>query len=226
MADTLNSLLNLFSKTPFTPLNVHAQKVVDTVEKMDEAIRGYIDGDEQKAESLYQEISSLEHEADKVKHSIRENLPSSQPVDRADILSFLTQEDDVANSAEMVAQMLAMKMVKMPSSVSNILLKMDREVLLTVKEHVAATGRIVDILDNGSVTKEYEEIQALIDKVDGQKHSVDVIRLDAMKAIYDHEEELGMVGAYHLLEVVKELGWVAEHAESASNKLRLMTARR
>jgi predicted phosphate transport protein (TIGR00153 family) len=226
MADTLKPLLNLFSKSPFTPLNVHAQKVVDTVEKMDEAIRGYIDGDEKKAESLYQEISSLEHEADKVKHSIRENLPSSQPVDRADILSFLTQEDDVANSAEMVAQMLAMKMVRMPLSVSNILLKMDREVLLTVKEHVAATGRIVDILDNGSVTKEYEEIQALIDKVDGQKHSVDVIRLDAMKAIYDHEEELGMVGAYHLLEVVKELGWVAEHAESASNKLRLMTARR
>jgi uncharacterized protein Yka (UPF0111/DUF47 family) len=47
-----------------------------------------------------------------------------------------------------------------------------------------------------------------------------------MKTIYAHEKELGCIGVYHLLEVVKELGWVAEHAESASNRLRLMTARR
>jgi len=205
---------------------MHAGRVVDTVEKMDEAIRAYIDGDQPRVESLYQEISSLEHEADKVKHSIRENMPSSQPVDRADILSFLTQEDDVANSAEMVAQMLAMKMVTMPAPVRDILLKMDNNVLLTVREHVAATGRIVDILDNGTVSKDIGEIQELIDKVDARKHSVDVLRLEAMKAIYGHEKDMGMVGAYHLLEIVKELGWVAEHAESASNRLRLMTARR
>jgi hypothetical protein len=226
MADPLKPIFNLFSKAPFEPLNMHAGRVVDTVEKMDEAIRAYIDGDQPRVESLYQEISSLEHEADKVKHSIRENMPSSQPVDRADILSFLTQEDDVANSAEMVAQMLAMKMVTMPAPVRDILLKMDNNVLLTVREHVAATGRIVDILDNGTVSKDIGEIQELIDKVDARKHSVDVLRLEAMKAIYGHEKDMGMVGAYHLLEIVKELGWVAEHAESASNRLRLMTARR
>jgi predicted phosphate transport protein (TIGR00153 family) len=228
MTDPLRSILNLFAHSPFKPLNEHAEKVMLTVLKMDEAVHAYVEGDTAKVEALYNEISRLEHDADKVKHTIRMNLPASvvMPVDRADMLSYLKQQDQVANSAEMVAQLLEIKMAGMPPEVRDAILKMDKEVLTTVKEHVSAAGRIIELLDTAFSSKYVGEIQELINKVDTQKHNVDVTKLEAMKTIYAHEKELGCIGVYHLLEIVKELGWVAEHAESASNRLRLMTARR
>lgn len=55
---------------------------------------------------------------------------------------------------------------------------------------------------------------------------MDVAKLDAMKVIYAHEDEISPTGVYQLLTLVKELGWVAEHAESSTNRLRLMIARK
>ena len=228
MADPLRSILNLFARSPFRPLNEHAEKVRLTVLRMDEAIHAYADGDTKRVKTLYGEISSLEHEADKVKHEIRAHLPSSvvMPVDRADMLSYLKQQDDVANSAESVAQLLEIKMASMPPAVKDAILKMDGEVLATVEKHVSAANRIITLLDTAFSAKHRVEIQGLINSVDAQKHNVDVTKLQAMKTIYANEEKLGAVGVYHLLEIIRELGWVAEHAESASNRLRLMTARR
>lgn len=228
MVNPVRSILKLFARSPFEPLDEHAEKVKLTVFRMDEAVRAYVDGDAARVSSLYPEISALEHDADKVKHTIREKLPSSAAiaVDRADVLSYLKQQDDVANSAETVAQLLEIKMVRMPPAVRDAILKMDGEMLTTVDEHVTAANRIIALLDAGSTSRHMGEIQELIDRVDAQKHRVDVTRLEAMKTIYRHERELGEIGVYHLLGIVRELGWVAEHAESAANRLRLMTARR
>lgn len=228
MTDPIRSILDLFAKSPFKPLNEHAEKVKLTVLKMDEAVRAYCDGDQKKVDELYPVISSLEHDADDTKHTIREHLPSSliMPVDRTDILSYLKQQDDVANSAEFVAQMLSMKMVKMPPAVREIILKLDKEVVATVDEHVVASSKVISLLESAFSSKNRTEIQSIINHVDAQKHNVDVLRLDAMKVIYAHESDLGCIGVYHLLEIVKELGWVADHAESSSDRLRIITARR
>jgi len=228
MSDPLGSMLDLFAKSPFKPLNEHAEKVKQTVLKMDEAVHAYVEGDKVKVDALYREISEMEHEADNVKHAIREHLPSSlmMPVDRTDVLTFLKQQDDVANSAEMVAQLLDMRIVPMPPAVKDIILKLEREVLVTVEEHVDAAGKITILLDSAFAGRHVKEVQAVIDRVDSQKHNVDVIKLEAMKAVYGHEKELGPVGVFHLIELVQEMGWVAGHAESASDRLRLIVARR
>ena len=228
MTDPLRSIMDLFAKSPFKPLNEHAEKVKITVLKMDEAVKAYCEGDEKTANDLCPVISALEHDADDAKHAIREHLPSSliMSVDRTDILSYLKQQDDVANSAEFVAQMLSMKMVKMPAPVKDAILNLNKEVVATVEEHVAASDKVISLLESAFSSKNRAEIQEIINRVDTQKHNVDVLRLKAMKIIYTHESELGATGVYHLIELVKELGWVADHAESSSDRLRIITARR
>jgi len=228
MIDPLKSLLGLIAKSPFKPLSEHAEKVRLTVWKMSDAIIAYADGDASRVEALYREISQLEHDADNVKHEIRQNLPSSNimPVDRADTLSYLKQQDDVANSAENVAEILTIKMVRMPQPVKDSLLQLNSEVLKTVEEHVSASNNIITFLDTTFSPEKDQIAQGLINKVDAQKHKVDLTKLWAMKAIYAYEKEIGATGVYQILSLVKELGWVAEHAESSSNRLRLMIARK
>lgn len=228
MSDPRRFILDLFARSPFKPLTEHAQKVKLTVIKMDDAVKAYVDGDQLTVNRLYDEISSLEHEADTVKNNIRMELPSTllMPVDRTDILTFLKQQDDVANSAEMVAQMLTLRAVKMNPQVKDAILKLEKSVVTTVNEHVEAVGKIVDLLDSSFSSKRVADIQEIISKVDSQKHQVDVIRRDAMKVIFDNENDLGPTGVYCLIELVKEMSWVAGHAENSSDRLRIITARR
>jgi predicted phosphate transport protein (TIGR00153 family) len=192
-------------------------------------VKAYIDGaDPAKIKAMYLEISELEHQADNVKNAIRTQLPSTllMPVDRTDILSFLKQEDDVANSAEMVAEMLTIRPITLPVPVKEQILRLEDAVVTTVNEHVEAVEKIVDLLDSSFSSKRVNEIQVIIGKVDSQKHNVDVIRRKAMKTIYEHENELGPIGVYHLTEIVREMGWVAGHAENSSDRLRLIVAKR
>ncbi|WP_424357820.1 TIGR00153 family protein [Methanocella sp. MCL-LM] len=228
MTDLRRSILDLFARSPFKPLTEHSQKVKLTVLKMDDAVKAYVSGDQAAVNALYSEISALEHEADTVKNNIRIQLPSTLllPVDRTDILTFLKQQDDVANSAEMVAQMLTLRPVSMTPPVKEVILKLEVAVTTTVDEHVEAVSKIVDLLDSSFSKKRVNEVQEIISKVDSQKHTVDVIRQEAMKIIYDNEKDLGPVGVYHLIELVKEMSWVAGHAENSSDRLRLITARR
>lgn len=221
--------MNLFAKSPFKPLTEHAEKVKLTVAKMDEAVKAYTEGaDPAKIKAMYLEISDLEHQADTVKNNIRMQLPSTllMPVDRTDILSFLKQEDDVANSAEMVAEMLTIRPIKLPPSVKEQILKLEDAVLTTVNEHVEAVEKIVDLLDSSFSSKRVKEIQEIIAKVDTQKHQVDVIRRKAMKTVYENEKDLGAVNIYILINIIEELSWVAGHAESSSDRMRLITAKR
>ena len=221
--------MNLFAKSPFKPLTEHAEKVRLTVAKMDEAVKAYVDGaDPAKIKALYLEISKLEHEADKVKDAIRMEMPSTilMPVDRTDILSFLKQEDDVANSAEMVAEMLTTRPIKLPPAVKEQVLRLENAVVTTVDEHVEAVGKIVDLLDSSFSSKRVNEVQEIIGKVDTEKHNVDIIRRKAMKTVYENEAALGAVNILILIQLIEELSWVAGHAENASDRMRMITAKR
>jgi predicted phosphate transport protein (TIGR00153 family) len=228
MTDPLRSIMNLFAKSPFKPLTEHAEKVKLTVAngRSREGVHGRRRPGKIKA--MYLEISDLEHQADTVKNNIRMQLPSTllMPVDRTDILSFLKQEDDVANSAEMVAEMLTIRPIKLPPPVKEQILKLEDAVLTTVNEHVEAVEKIVDLLDSSFSSKRVKEIQEIIAKVDTQKHQVDVIRRKAMKTVYENEKDLGAVNIYILINIIEELSWVAGHAESSSDRMRLITAKR
>ncbi len=228
VTDPLRSIFGLIARSPFKPLSEHAEKVRLTVWKMSDAVSVYVEGDQSRVEALYSEISRLEHDADDVKHDIRQHLPSSNvmSVDRADVLSYLKQQDDVANSAETVAQIMTIRASSMPTAVKDAVIKLNKEVLKTVEEHVSVSNKIITILDTAFSPENVREAQEIINKVDAQKHKVDVTKLEAMKVVYGHETELGPVDVYHLLMLVKEMGWVAEHAESSSNRLRLMIARK
>ncbi|MCD1294484.1 TIGR00153 family protein [Methanocella sp. CWC-04] len=228
MTDTLKSIMDLFARSPFRPLNEHAEKVRLTAMKMDEAVKAYLDGDEAKVDTLFKEISTLEHAADHVKHTIRENMPSTllMPVDRADIINFLKQQDDIANSAEIVSQMLWIKKVNITPAVKEAVLNLESEVMITVNAHVDAVGKIVNLLDSSFSSKRVKEIQSIINEVDTHKHNVDVARVKTIKTIYENEEALGTIGVYHLVELVEELAWVAGHAENASDRIRIIVARR
>ena len=47
-----------------------------------------------------------------------------------------------------------------------------------------------------------------------------------MKTVYENEKDLGAVNIYDPDQLIEELSWVAGHAESSSDRMRLITAKR
>ena len=77
MRKYIRSVDKLYAKSPFKLVYEHAVKGNETVHKLEELVRAFCDGDMKRVNEIADEISNLEHEADKIKQSIRNRLPSS-----------------------------------------------------------------------------------------------------------------------------------------------------
>ncbi|MGB1884023.1 MAG: DUF47 family protein, partial [Gammaproteobacteria bacterium] len=84
----MRNILRIFGRSPFIPLQIHMEKVGNCVDRIPDILTAYRAGDERAVRELSDSISKLEHEADLIKHDIRDNLPRSffLPVARNDLL--------------------------------------------------------------------------------------------------------------------------------------------
>ncbi len=73
----MRTFLNLFGRSPFTPLQTHMGKVRECVLKIPALFQALNEEQYDLLPSLAEEISRLEHEADLVKNDIRNHLPKA-----------------------------------------------------------------------------------------------------------------------------------------------------
>lgn len=69
---------------------------------------------------------------------------------------------------------MTIKMADMPQAVRDAVLTLNKEVLKTVEEHMSASNKIITVLDTVFSPEKVQEAQEPINKVDTQKHKVDV----------------------------------------------------
>jgi predicted phosphate transport protein (TIGR00153 family) len=106
-----SSVLDVVAESPFGPLGEHAKKGVLAVEKLAEAMGAYCAGNQALVEERTNEIDKLEHEADKLKQKVRANIPTSVklPVNKKNLLSFLKQQDSIADFAQTSAYWMTLR---------------------------------------------------------------------------------------------------------------------
>ena len=129
----IRSVLNVFARSPFKPLYLHASKGVETVRKLDQAVNAYCTN-MPLVEELSHEIDNIEHEADIIKQTIRGQLSSSimLPVNAEDLLNFLKPQDSIADVAQEAAYMLTLRQCDMPEGIKDQICQLSAETLKTV----------------------------------------------------------------------------------------------
>ena len=107
----MRTIVKLFSRSPFLPLQTHMEKVGGCVQKVAALFYALGQGDYETIEKLSKVISQLEHEADLAKYDIQSHLPRSMflPVDRGRLLEILSIQDSIADKCENIAVMLTFK---------------------------------------------------------------------------------------------------------------------
>ncbi len=229
MKDYIRSVLDVVAESPFVPLEAHAKKGVLAVEKLAEAMEAYCAGNHIILEERTGEIDKLEHEADKLKQKIRAGIPSTVrlPVNKKDLLSFLKQQDSIADYAQAAAYWMTLRPCKtIPEEIKEGFMELMNTSLKTARLYDELAGEIYKLLATSFSKEQIKETMTIIPEVEKLEHDVDVLETALLKKIFENEDAIGGSGVCHLIGLVERIGGIADKSASAADRLRTMILRR
>lgn len=213
----------VFEVPSFDLLDLHAEKVCETVEELERLLEDYIAGREvDKAK-----IERLEHEADLVKFQIRSTLPRSDsflPIARSDLLDFLWQQDNVADACQDAAGLLPLLQVELTPEMRGKLEEFRRKLLEAREIYRELARRLRFVLETGFSREKVDLVWELINKLNVLEHEGDIIGGELITLVY-RQQGMDAFTKYHLIQIVLKLGDVLDHMENAGGRARIMTAR-
>jgi predicted phosphate transport protein (TIGR00153 family) len=223
----VRGIFRLFARSPFEPLVRHTAEVQETVELLRPLFEAFVAGETARLEELYEEISRREHEADGTKNEVREHLPTSVllPVNRGDILSYVKEQDAIADSVEDLGVILTMrKIVIVPELHEKLLALVDK--VLETTEVLFETARELTNLQAASFTgPEVERVFGRVAELHQREREADELQAAFSKAVFEYEDRIDPISVFLLMHMAEVLGDVADHAENTGDTLRLMLAR-
>ena len=229
----MNILSKLLSApSPFEALLLHLDKVMECVELIEPIVDASLDGDGERVEELSRTIFRLEHEADEIKNSIRDNLPRDLflPVSRIDFLAYLREQDSLADKTEDLAMMLSIRKIELPKECGDRdcrdeLRHMARHAVSAAQTVASMTRRIPELRQRGFKGDVAEEMRDEAKEVGHLEWKSDKHQYRLLKSLLQQDRrEWPFVNSYVLMQVITALGKLANHAESMSDYLRLMIA--
>ncbi len=222
-----NSILGVFAKSPFKPLERH----IDTVKNASQLLLPFFDAvyaqDWDKAESIRLDISSLEREADDQKQSIRLNLPKGLflPIERTDLLELLKEQDKIANTAKDIAGRVIGRQLEIPAPLQKDFTAYLSRCIDAVNLTAEAINELDELLETGFRGREVDIVSKMIEQVDAIEEDTDKLQITLRANVRLVEENLNPVDVMFLYHIIDWIGDLADRAESVSGRLELLLAR-
>ncbi|UCG67957.1 MAG: TIGR00153 family protein [Thermoplasmata archaeon] len=218
---------NTLRRSPFEGLYLHAEKVKECIATLDEALRAYCEGNYDDFKALTKKVAELEGEADQIKGNIRNHLPRFifMPVDKADFLMLLREEDQILDYAEDTAVWLDFRRTPIPESIKDDFMAHADKVVECVEILQKAMENVRDLLETSFSRKEREQTKKLIHEIHKKEYEADLLERELTKKIFALEKELDPISIFHLVKVVDIIAQIANHAENAGDRIRAMIAK-
>ncbi len=220
---TMLTILNLFGRSPFAPLESHMDKVSGCVGMLPDLFDALEKQDQKLVEEISAKISELEHQADLVKNDIRNHLPKSLflPIDRGNLLEILSIQDSIADRAEDVAILATLKSVPMPQD-----LKTNFKLFLTKNLEAYHGARQIikemrELLESSFGGIEAEKVKKIVDDVSFKEHEADLIQRNLLKTLFNEEKSLSYSSFFYWEKIFEKLGSVANLSEKLGYRVRM-----
>ncbi len=220
----MSIISKLFGKSPFEPLHQHMLKVKACVGLVRPLMDAFLKGEQEKVKDVARKIFKAEHDADMVKKEIRSRLPKSilLPVARGDILRFLKEQDNIADSAEDLAALLILRKTTVPEELKEKLKIFVDKVLETYEVAMTVSSEIKLLAETSFGGEEAHKVMELIEQLKLKEWEADKAQMKAAKKMFSIEKKLDPVSVMMWMHIFRELGTLANHAENAGDQMRLM----
>ena len=214
----------LFGWSPFRLLQQHMAQVGECLLKMCESLKAVERGSWDELDSLAEDVSKLEHQADKIKDEIRNKLSRRMflPVDRTRVLEILAIQDSLADRSEDVCVLLTIKPLKIPER-AIVSFREFRDLNIKAVHLVASIiNELDELVESGFGGSEAEKVRARVRDVAYTEHQVDVIQRTLLKQLFASDTELASGDLYLLMQLIHELGSLSNGSENLANRILTM----
>lgn len=217
------TILRLFGRSPFAPLQSHMESVAGCVHKLVELFDAVESGDTNKVEQIANEISEIEHTADLIKNDIRNHLPKSLflPIDRGNLLEILSLQDRIADKAEDAAILCTLKEIQLLPSFKEdfrVFLTNNIEtfdgVFLIIKE-------LTELVESSFGGIEAEKVRSMVDAVAFKEHQTDLIQRKLLKNFFKSEDQVSFSSFYQWQKIFECIASISNLSESLAYRVRM-----
>jgi predicted phosphate transport protein (TIGR00153 family) len=224
---TTSPIAGLFGKSPFQPMQQHMEVVARCVEKVAPLFQALQDGDRDKLLAVKEEIYALEQEADDLKNKIRSRLPKGlfMPVDRRDLLDLLKAQDSIADTAQDIAGLLAIRKMEIPDALKGQIVPYVRRSLDAVTQCSAIINELDELVETGFRGRAGEKVENMVDALNALEGEADELGMVLVQTLFEHEDEMQPLSVIFWYEQLRRIGNIADHAENVGDRLRLLIAR-
>ncbi|MBL4942053.1 MAG: TIGR00153 family protein [Colwellia sp.] len=223
-----NSIIGIFAKSPIKPLEKHIRLVVKCSNQLIPFFNACSEQNWSEAAKVRRKLSKLEQDADALKRQLRLELPGGlfMPVDRADLLELLSQQDKIANKAKDIAGRILGRKLEIPETLQaqfNIYLARCIE---ATEKAAEAINELDDLLETGFRGREVVLVEKMINQLDEIEDDTDSMQIVLRKNLLALESDLNPVDVMFLYQIIDWVGDLADLAERVGARLEILLARK
>lgn len=220
-------LSRLFGRSPFEALTQHIRQVDRGADLLTEFFRYSSDGNWERAEALYHEISDCEHEADDLKDQIRLNLPSTLflPISRSDLLELIEAQDKIVNKIKDIAGLMTGRRMQFPPALLDSINDYMKVTIAAVHQARKVLEELDELLESGFGRNVSEMIQDMVVELGKLEKRADNEQIDIRHKLLDLESDLPPLEVMFLYQIIDWIGTVSDRAERVGARLQIMMAR-
>lgn len=217
------TILNLFGRSPFAPLQSHMESVSRCVHKLPILYEALENKDYQLLERLAEEISELEHNADLIKIDIRNHLPKSLflPIDRSHLLEILALQDHIADKVEDAAVLVNLKPLELLPAFKEEFKFFLNKNIETFNGAELIIKELHDLLESSFGGIEAEKVRNMVSDVAYKEHEVDLAQRKLLKSFFKTEDQLTFASFHLWQKIFESIGAISNLSENLAYRIRM-----
>ncbi|MDG1579683.1 TIGR00153 family protein [Pseudomonas sp. GOM6] len=222
-----NPFVSLFGRSPIGPMQQHIAKAHECAANLVPFFEAVMAQDWAEVARVQQEMVRLEKEADKLKKSVRLNLPKSLflPVPRSDLLELLSVQDKVANKAKDIAGLMLGREMAIPAELQPLIRSFVQRTVDASAQALRAMNELDELLETGFGGREAKLVETLVEELDGIEDDTDRLQIEVRRTLFKLEKDLPPVDVMFLYQIIDWVGEVADRAQRVGNRLEQLLAR-
>ncbi|KAF3361918.1 hypothetical protein PHSC3_001475 [Chlamydiales bacterium STE3] len=217
------TILKLFGRSPFAPLQSHMEKVSQCVHLLPLLFEALQERNSLKANELAAKIEEFKNQADLTKNDIRNHLPKSffLALDRPSLLEILAIQNKIAHKSDTLALFATIKPLFLPIECQS---SFDDFIKKTIEAFDGAKGIIQelhDLLESSFGGLEAEKVKLMVENVAAKNHEAGKIFRSLLKNVYAHEETFSQ-GTFILWQrIFESIESLSLLSEKLANRIRM-----
>lgn len=215
----------LVGRSPVGPMQEHMRVVVACAHEIVPLVEAMASGDAAAVRERRAAIDDLEHEADRIKNEIRNNLPRRLmlALERRDMLEILDSQDSIADVTQDIAELVDQRGMVLPPPLVEPITALAARVVAACDQGQKVINELDELVETGFSPRETARVETMISELGRIESETDELQDRACRVLFGLEDELGVATVYWH-QIILWIADLADYAERVGNRLRLLIA--